>query len=181
MSLVPRPGPAHIIITEGNDGATAAADLLAAAPEALRAAARLIRVPDPPEGAPNGAPSSLPPEVLAEACADEAEAAAIVLDALAGARMGTQLYLAGTIGFVTRLATAAEAAGLDRQAIQSEVTSHGVRRVQCVHCKHVNEEVAGPAVTCGGCGLELGVRDLYSPRIGAHIGVCILSRPVAAP
>ena len=47
------------------------------------------------------------------------------------------------------------------------------RRVQCVHCKGITDNVRISPFTCSHCGLSLLVRDHYSRRIGAFQGVCI--------
>jgi hypothetical protein len=44
-------------------------------------------------------------------------------------------------------------------------------RVRCVHCRGVTENVATQPVVCAHCGLTLFVRDHYSRRIAAFMGV----------
>ncbi|MEI9901745.1 MAG: dimethylamine monooxygenase subunit DmmA family protein [Hyphomicrobium sp.] len=46
-------------------------------------------------------------------------------------------------------------------------------RVQCVHCKGFTENVVASPVKCAQCGLTLAVRDHYSRRYAAFIGVCV--------
>ena len=47
------------------------------------------------------------------------------------------------------------------------------RRVQCVHCKGITENVALDPFQCSHCGLNLFVRDHYSRRLAAFQGVNI--------
>ncbi|THH38174.1 hypothetical protein E4Z66_00945 [Aliishimia ponticola] len=93
--------------------------------------------------------------------------------ALADATMGTRLYLAGTEGLIGKAAAEALAAGLPAQAIQAEHRGSIARRMQCVHCKGVTEDVTTDPFTCSHCGLTLFVRDHFSRRLGAFQGVCV--------
>lgn len=93
--------------------------------------------------------------------------------ALASASMGLRLYAAGTeplIGFVVQ---AGAAHFIDPQSIRTEHRGSLMRRVQCVHCKGMTENVITNPVTCAHCGLLLLVRDHYSRRLAAFQGVCI--------
>ncbi len=93
--------------------------------------------------------------------------------ALADAHMGTTLYLAGTEGLIGQAMAEALAAGLPVESIQTEHRGPITRRMQCVHCKGITENVATDPFTCSHCGLTLFVRDHYSRRLGAFQGVCI--------
>lgn len=64
-------------------------------------------------------------------------------------------------------------AGLPHEAVQMEHRGSTVRRVQCVHCKGITENVRTDPFVCAHCGLNLFVRDHYSRRIAAFQGVCI--------
>lgn len=88
-------------------------------------------------------------------------------------RMGTQLYLAGSESLIGRAMQVAIQAGLDYQGIQTEHRGSLARRVQCVHCKGITENVTTQPVDCAHCGLRLLVRDHYSRRIAAFQGVNI--------
>lgn len=88
------------------------------------------------------------------------------------AAMGTRLYVAGSESFIGEVEAAALALGLSADAVRTEAVSPA-RRVQCVHCKGITEEVEVSPVRCAHCGLALLVRDHYSRRIGAFQGVCI--------
>jgi hypothetical protein len=101
---------------------------------------------------------------------------------LATARMGTQIYLAGTEGLIGQAMKVAIEAGVDHLSIQTEHRGSEARRVQCVHCKGITEDVHVQPVKCSHCGLMLLVRDHYSRRIAAFQGVCIdAEAPGAVP
>ena len=89
------------------------------------------------------------------------------------AHMGTQIYLAGTEGLIGQAMQVALEAGVDHASIQTEHRGSKARRVQCVHCKGITEDVTTQPVNCAHCGLLLLVRDHYSRRYAAFQGVCI--------
>lgn len=93
--------------------------------------------------------------------------------ALRDAHMGTHLYLAGSEGLIGQAMAEALAAGLPAGAIQTEHRGTVARRMQCVHCKGITEDVATDPFRCVHCGLTLFVRDHYSRRLGAFQGVCV--------
>ncbi len=114
--------------------------------------------------------------------ATEAAALTLFRTSLETARMGTQVYVAGTENFIAQVVQAALDAGFDLGAIGADHRGSLERRVQCVHCKAITEHVTTQPVTCSGCGLSLLVRDHYSRRIGAFQGVCIdAEEPGTAP
>jgi hypothetical protein len=92
---------------------------------------------------------------------------------LGDAHMGLQVYLAGTEGVIGQAQNEAMQAGIPHTAIQTEHRGSVARRMQCVHCKGITEDVATDPFVCGHCGLSLFVRDHYSRRIAAYQGVCI--------
>ena len=47
------------------------------------------------------------------------------------------------------------------------------RRVFCIHCQASNENVKTNVAKCTGCGRHLLVRDHYSRRLGAYMGVMV--------
>ena len=89
------------------------------------------------------------------------------------AKMGLQVYLAGTEGLMGQAQHAAMQAGIPHTAIQTEHRGSTARRMQCVHCKGITEDVAIDPFKCAHCGLNLFVRDHYSRRLAAYQGVCI--------
>ena len=56
-------------------------------------------------------------------------------------------------------------AGIPHTAIQTEHRGSTARRMQCVHCKGITEDVAIDPFVCAHCGLNLFVRDHYSRRL----------------
>jgi dimethylamine monooxygenase subunit C len=89
------------------------------------------------------------------------------------AHMGTQFYLAGTEGLIGQAEREIMATGFPFAAIQKEHRGSTLRRVQCVHCKGITENVATDPFKCSHCGLNLFVRDHYSRRMAAFQGVNI--------
>ena len=89
------------------------------------------------------------------------------------AKMGLQVYLAGTEGFMGQALNEAMQAGIPHTAIQTEHRGSVARRMQCVHCKGITEDVETDPFVCSHCGLNLFVRDHYSRRLAAYQGVCI--------
>ena len=87
--------------------------------------------------------------------------------------MGTQFYLAGTEGLIGQAEREIMATGFPFASIQKEQRGSTLRRVQCVHCKGITENVATDPFKCSHCGLNLFVRDHYSRRIAAFQGVNI--------
>jgi hypothetical protein len=101
---------------------------------------------------------------------------------LATATMGTRLYVAGTEGFIGQVVLLGQDAGMDAASILTEHRGSLARRVQCVHCKGITEDVKLSPCTCAHCGLKLFVRDHYSRRIAAFQGVNIdAEAPGTAP
>ena len=101
---------------------------------------------------------------------------------LGQAKMGTRLYISGTEGFIGQAMQVALNHGVDQASMMTEHRGSAARRVQCVHCKGVSDDVKTSPFTCTHCGLSLLVRDHYSRRIGAFQGVCIdAEEPGTAP
>jgi hypothetical protein len=92
---------------------------------------------------------------------------------LANSHMGLQIYLAGTEGLMGQAQNEAMQAGFPHTAIQTEHHGSIARRMQCVHCKGITEDVEIDPFQCAHCGLNLFVRDHYSRRLAAYQGVCI--------
>lgn len=92
---------------------------------------------------------------------------------LATATMGTRLYASGTEPFIGSVLQEALEAGVDHKSVRTEHRGSAKRRVQCVHCKGMTENVTTSPVVCAHCGLTLFVRDHYSRRLGAFQGVCV--------
>jgi predicted RNA-binding Zn-ribbon protein involved in translation (DUF1610 family) len=92
---------------------------------------------------------------------------------LQDASMGLQVYLTGTEGLMGQAQNEAMQAGIPHTAIQTEHRGSIGRRMQCVHCKGITEDVEIDPFVCSHCGLNLFVRDHYSRRLAAYQGVCI--------
>jgi len=92
---------------------------------------------------------------------------------LASASMGLRLYAAGSEPLIGSVVQAGMEHFIDPLSIRTEHRGSLKRRVQCVHCKGMTENVITNPVTCAGCGLLLMVRDHYSRRLAAFQGVCI--------
>ncbi len=101
---------------------------------------------------------------------------------LINAKMGTRLYLAGTEGFIGQAMKVALDQDIDFNSILTEHRGSRARRVQCVHCKGITDDVKTSPCVCTHCGLNLLVRDHYSRRLAAFQGVCIdAEEPGTAP
>lgn len=92
---------------------------------------------------------------------------------LSAAHMGTQFYLAGSEGLIGQAEREIMGTGFPFASIQKEHRGSTLRRVQCVHCKGITENVATDPFQCSHCGLNLFVRDHYSRRLAAFQGVNI--------
>lgn len=92
---------------------------------------------------------------------------------LQDATMGMQVYLTGTEGLMGQAQNEAMQAGIPHTAIQAEHRGSVSRRMQCVHCKGITEDVETDPFVCAHCNLNLFVRDHYSRRLAAYQGVCI--------
>ena len=83
------------------------------------------------------------------------------------------VYLTGTEGLMGQAQNEAMQAGIPHTSIQTEHRGSVARRMQCVHCKGITEDVMTDPFVCSHCGLNLFVRDHYSRRLAAYQGVCI--------
>lgn len=172
--LEPKPGAAHLVVADG-EGALAVAEMLAragAARVAMLAAMHILYTPGP-----NGTDLWQMVESLTAAQAFRAPTIPTLLPrlqrVLADAHMGLQIYLAGTEGLMGQAEREVMATGFPYRDIQREHRGSTVRRVQCVHCKGITENVATDPFQCSHCGLHLFVRDHYSRRLAAFQGVNI--------
>jgi hypothetical protein len=101
---------------------------------------------------------------------------------LATAHMGTRLYISGTEGFIGQAMLLALEYGMDHASVITEHRGSLARRVQCVHCKGITDDVTTSPFACSHCGLPLLVRDHYSRRLAAFQGVNIdAEEPGSAP
>ena len=165
-TLEPRAGLYHLMIADA-EGAEAILDV--ATPE-LMAGAHIIFIA---KGTDFGDKlRALNPAQYYEGPSYEASASRIQR-VLQDAKMSTQVYLAGTEGLMGQAMRECTIAGIPYTAVQTEHRGSTARRMQCVHCKGITEDVAIDPFVCSHCGLNLFVRDHYSRRLAAYQGVCI--------
>ena len=170
-ALEPRPGKAHLMIADA-EGGEALLELAAKAPEGLMAKTHIIYIPKQAGAALVTRLQALNPAQFHEGASYPASVPRL-RRVLADAHMGLQVYLAGTEGLIGQAMCAATEAGIPHTAIQTEHRGSLARRMQCVHCKGITEEVTTDPYQCAHCGLHLYVRDHYSRRMAAFQGVRI--------
>jgi DNA-directed RNA polymerase subunit RPC12/RpoP len=165
-TLEARPGKTHLMIADA-EGAEA---ILAVATPDLMAATHIIYIPKGTDYADKL--RALKPAQFYEGPTYAASVTRIQR-VLQDAQMGLQVYLAGTEGLMGQAQNEAMKAGIPHTAIQTEHRGSIARRMQCVHCKGITEDVETDPFVCSHCGLNLFVRDHYSHRLAAYQGVCI--------
>jgi dimethylamine monooxygenase subunit C len=171
--LRPDPFAKHHLIASEGEGAQAVEDLFRRAPDSFRANATILFA--------GGASAPADHATRIQALGAQATYLAptvptllVRLNALlARTTMGTRLYAAGTEGFIAQAVQAALRHGMDHQSVSTEHRGSLARRIQCVHCKGITEHVTTDVVTCAHCRISLQVRDHYSRRLGAFMGVSI--------
>ncbi|MBE7373687.1 dimethylamine monooxygenase subunit DmmA family protein [Pseudomonas lopnurensis] len=93
------------------------------------------------------------------------------------AEVGTRLYVVGDETFVWHVYRLARHAGLLGDEIEL-IKSGARRRLYCVHCATFQDIGEEGEANCSGCGVRLLVREHFSQRLGAYMGVCLdPSRP----
>jgi hypothetical protein len=92
---------------------------------------------------------------------------------LARETIGFRLYAAGTEAFLWDVYNIAVAAGLGKGEVFLTQAGSKKRRVYCTHCKTMNEDVTTSIIACRACGAHLFVRDHFSRRLAAFMGVAI--------
>ncbi|MFT4783753.1 MAG: putative RNA-binding Zn-ribbon protein involved in translation (DUF1610 family) [Paracoccaceae bacterium] len=165
-TLEARPGKHHLMIADA-DGAEA---IMAIATPDLMARTHIIFIPKTTDFADKL--RGLGPRQFYEG-PTYAAAVSRIRRVLNDAHMGLQVYLAGTEGLMGQAMNEVIMAGIPHTAIQTEHRGSVARRMQCVHCKGITEDVETDPFVCAHCGLNLFVRDHYSRRIAAYQGVCI--------
>jgi predicted RNA-binding Zn-ribbon protein involved in translation (DUF1610 family) len=167
-TLAPRPGKAHLFVADA-EGAEAIL-YLAAQDADLMTKAHIIYVPKDTDFA-----DRLRALEPAQFYAGPSYAASVsrLRHVLENAHQGLQVYLSGTEGLMGQAQNEAMQAGIPHTSIQTEHRGSVARRMQCVHCKGITEDVMHDPFQCAHCGLHLFVRDHYSRRLAAYQGVCI--------
>jgi hypothetical protein len=92
---------------------------------------------------------------------------------LAASVMGLRLYVAGPESFIGLAMKIALQFNLNTDEIRAQECGSKARRVRCVHCRETTEEVRTNIVQCIGCRRWLLVRDHYSRRLAAYMGVMV--------
>ena len=166
-----RPGKAHLMIADA-EGGQALLDMVAVAPAGMMATAHIIYISKNTGAAYVAKFEALNPAQFYQGSSYPASVSRL-RRVLSASHMGLQVYLAGTEGLIGQAMYEATEAGIPHTAIQTEHRGSLARRVQCVHCKGITEDVTTDPDQCAHCGLHLYVRDHYSRRIAAFQGVRI--------
>jgi hypothetical protein len=87
--------------------------------------------------------------------------------------MGTRLYVAGPESFMGLVMRIAREFNLNKDEVRAEECGSSARRVYCIHCRRSMENVTTNIVKCLDCDRWLLVRDHYSSRLAAYMGVMI--------
>jgi hypothetical protein len=170
-TLSPQAGKSHLLVADA-EGASAILDLASKAPEGFFGNAHIVFIPGRTGDTYQADLKALKPAQYYEG-PSVAAALPRLRQTFATAHMGLRIYLAGTEGLIGQAMQAALESGINHSSIQTEHRGSLARRVQCVHCKGITEDVTTQPATCSHCGLLLFVRDHYSRRIAAFQGVCI--------
>ncbi len=89
------------------------------------------------------------------------------------ALMGTRLYVAGPESFIGLAMKIALEFDLNKDEVRAEELGSRARRVYCIHCRATTEDVRTNVARCVDCGSWLLVRDHYSRRLAAYMGVMV--------
>ena len=169
--LEPRKGTSHLLIADG-DGGQAILDVVAKADDNFIDNAHIIFVPKETKDKYVSDIEKLGTKLCYIGPSYEA-AVPRIQRVLSDASNGLQIYLAGSEGVMGQAQREAMNVGYPFQSIQTEHRGSKARRMQCVHCKGITEDVMTDPFVCSHCGLNLFVRDHYSRRLAAFQAVCI--------
>ncbi|PUA17752.1 dimethylamine monooxygenase subunit DmmA family protein [Glaciimonas sp. PCH181] len=103
-------------------------------------------------------------------CAALTEALRIVLNT---SEMGMRMYICGTERFIWTVTNLGLEFGIRDDEIQQEHADSEARQIACVHCQGLTYPVRTNIVRCAACGRHLLVRDHFSRRVNAYMGVQI--------
>jgi hypothetical protein len=138
---------------------------------------RVLLIPAPATGEPSAAAARREIERLPlqemRAFPDVPALLAEFKSVLADALMGTRLYVAGPESFIGLAMKIALEFNLNKDEIRAEELGTRARRVYCIHCRTTAESVRTNIVRCLGCARWLLVRDHYSRRLAAYMGVMV--------
>lgn len=169
--LEPRAGKSHLLIADA-DGAGAILDLAKSTPKEFFEKAHIIYIPKDSGDKYIAKLEALQAKQLYIGPSYNASVPRIQR-VLSAATNGLQIYLSGTEGLMGQAMREATNVGYPYSAIQTEHRGSKARRMQCVHCKGITEDVKTDPFVCSHCGLNLFVRDHYSRRLAAFQGVCV--------
>jgi dimethylamine monooxygenase subunit C len=102
---------------------------------------------------------------------DEGALLAALEPALRDAKIGLRIYALGSEPFIWSVRQLGERFALAREAVKLAHSGSLHRRVYCIHCRTLNEGVTSNVAECGGCKRSLFVRDHFSRRLAAFMGV----------
>lgn len=92
---------------------------------------------------------------------------------LAECLMGTRFYVAGDEAFIWTVMGELAVYGVQDRHVEKELCGTLARSVYCVHCKTIDKDVHHNIHQCSGCSRHLFVRDHFSRRLGAYMGVMV--------
>ncbi|WP_120495597.1 dimethylamine monooxygenase subunit DmmA family protein [Kiloniella sp. EL199] len=168
--LKPRQGKFHLMIADA-EGAEALFDVALADPE-IMAKSHIMYFPKNTGQSYIGKLEELGAAQLYIGPSYEASVSRL-RKILNDAKVGLQIYLTGTESLIGQGMQEVAAAGIPHTEVQTEHRGSVARRMQCVHCKGITEDVIYDPFVCSHCGLNLFVRDHYSRRHAAFQGVCV--------
>ncbi|MBA3695908.1 MAG: hypothetical protein H0W85_03890 [Methylotenera sp.] len=87
--------------------------------------------------------------------------------------MGMRVYVAGSEGFIWTIAESAKEFGIEDIDMIKELTGTLARSIYCVHCKAITHNITTNIGKCAGCERMLFVRDHFSRRLGAYMGLMV--------
>ncbi|WP_397600809.1 dimethylamine monooxygenase subunit DmmA family protein [Silvanigrella sp.] len=85
--------------------------------------------------------------------------------------MGLSLYVVGSENFIWTISKIADKFAYDDSNIIKELANTLARSVYCVHCKVITNDIKENIIKCYGCGRMLFIREHFSRRFGAYMGV----------
>jgi len=153
-------------------------ELQSAAPQAL-GRTRVLLIAEEPAAAGHAATQAQPENFAAlglETLRVFADAPSLLREfrsLLDGALMGTRLYVAGPESFIGLAMKIALEFDLNKDEVRAEELGSRARRVYCIHCRATTEDVRTNVARCVDCGSWLLVRDHYSRRLAAYMGVMV--------
>lgn len=162
----------HVFAADG-DGAQAIIDLFSRQGQDINGRVIIVYAETGSNGADYASRLNQLPIELVHCLPTVATAVTRLEGVLNAARMGTRIYASGTETMIGLTVQLAQELGMDPGTVITEHRGTRARRVQCVHCKGITENVTTNIVKCAHCGLNLLVRDHYSKRRAAFQGVCV--------